>query len=250
MAASGRTLVFGGRGLVGAAICRELSRRGVLPVASVGRSEGVGGGGPVCASVEQVHGVDALNAEACQNLFVGDVRAVVISMGLPPWIIDREKAVRANGLTNVSVLKMASEHKVKRIILLNATMPTWSLISSYREGKEMAEAEALKYAESCGPDCGVLILKPSLVSGTRYVGSVPLPLWLAFSPLRLFFRVFATPCQALEKTFPSLLGGCLRPAAHVEEIAAAAVDAIVDPNIRGVKVLSPEDLVGYKSKVE
>merc|ERR1712207_131270 len=146
--------------------------------------------------------------------------------------------------TNVEVLKAAMEHKVPRVVLVNATMPSWGIIAPYREGKQMAEAQAVEYAEKCGPDCGVLILKPSLVSGTRYVGSLPLPLWLAFAPLRLFFTTFATPCQALEKAFPSLLGGCLRPAVHVEEIAAAAVDAIVDPNLRGVQILGPEDLVG------
>merc|ERR1712193_331049 len=99
-------------------------------------------------------------------------------MGLPPWIINRERAVTANGLTNVSVLKAAAEHKVSRIVLVNATMPSWGLIKSYREGKEMAEAEALKYAEDCGPNCGVLIVKPGVVSGTRYVGALGLPLWI------------------------------------------------------------------------
>lgn len=247
MAVSGRTLVFGGRGLVGAAVCRELARRGATPVLSLGRSEGMGGGGPVDASVEQKSGVDALRPETFSTLLSG-TNAVVISMGLPPWITNKEKAMSANGMTNISVLKAAAEHKVPRIVLLNATMPSWGLIRNYREAKELAEAEAHKYVEAHGGNCSVLILKPGVVSGTRYVGSIPLPLWLVFAPMRFFCRVFASPCLALERMLPGLLGGCLRPAVHAEEIAAAAADVITDPEFKGVHVLGPEDLVGYQSR--
>merc|ERR1719235_219740 len=125
-------------------------------------------------------------------------------------------------------------------------MPSWGLMKNYREGKEMADAEARRYAEASG-DAGVLILKPSLVSGTRYVGSVPLPLWLAFAPMRFFFSALATPCRALERMLPSLLGGVLRPAATTEEIAAAAADAI-EEDFKGIRVLGTDELVGYKTR--
>jgi len=170
-------------------------------------------------------------------------------MGLPPWITNRDKALTANGLTNTSVLQAAAEHKVQRVVLMNATMPSWGLISNYREGKELAEAEARKYAESCG-DCGVLILKPGVVSGTRYVGAVPIPLWLVFAPMRFFLSLCAAPAMALERALPGLLGGCLRPAVYAEELAAAAADAIEDPDFKGIRVLGPEELVGYKSRTE
>jgi len=246
MTTPGRTLVFGGRGLVGAAICRELARRGTAPVLSLGRSVGTSGGGPVQSTVEQKHGVDALRPETFVPL-LQSARAVVISIGLPPWINNREKALQANGLSNVSILKAAAENKVPRIVLVNATMPSWGLFKNYREGKEMAEAEACKYGEACGVDSSVLILKPSLVSGTRYVVSVPLPLW--FAPTRFLFRVLASPCQALERLLPGLLGGILRPAVHAEELAAAAVDAIEDSKHTGVRVLGTDELVGYRSSL-
>merc|ERR1712178_47013 len=138
------------------------------------------------------------------------------------------KALSANRLTNVNILKAAVEHKVPRVVLVSATMPSWSLIRNYREGKDMAEKEARKYAEACGEDCSVTILKPSVVSGTRYVGSIPLPLWLMFAPMRFLFQILAAPCRALEGLLPGLLGGVLRPAVHAEELAAAAADAIQD----------------------
>jgi len=75
MAAPGRALVFGGRGLVGAAICRELARRSAAPVVSLGRSAEAAGGS-VDSSVEQKSGVDALKPETYAPL-LSDARAVV-----------------------------------------------------------------------------------------------------------------------------------------------------------------------------
>jgi nucleoside-diphosphate-sugar epimerase len=241
------TLVFGGRGFVGAAVCKELAKRNATPILSLGRSEGMGGGGPVDTIIEQKSGIDALRPETFAPL-LKDAKAIVISIGLPPWITNREKALTANGLTNTSVLKAAVEHKVPRIVVVNATMPTWGLMQNYREGKMMAEAEARKYSDMCD-DSGVLILKPGVVSGTRYVGPVPLPLWLMFAPMRFLFQTFSYPCRALERLVPALFGGCLRPAVYAEELAEAAADAIEDPDFKGVHVLHPEDLVGYKPRI-
>jgi len=246
MAVQGSTLIFGGRGMVGAAICRELARRGAGPIASLGRSEDAAGGALLDSRVEQKSGIDALRPETFSPL-LKDAKAVVISMGLPPWVTDREKAISANGSTCVSVLKAASEHKVPRIVLLSATMPEWGIMKNYREGKNMADEEARKYVEACGVDCTVLIMKPSVVSGTRYVGSVPLPLWIAMAPMRFFFRTFASPCQGIEKLMPGLFGGILRPAVYAEELAMAAADAIESAELKGLVVLGTDELVGYKS---
>merc|ERR1719263_2287810 len=107
----------------------------------------------------------------------------------------------------------------------------------------MAEAEARKYAEASKTDCSVVILKPGVVSGTRYVGSIPLPLWLAFAPMRQIFSIFASPCRALERLLPGLLGGVLRPAVHVDEIAAAVAAATAETDLKGVRVLGTDELV-------
>eukprot|EP00747_Dinoflagellata_sp_TGD_P167045 gnl/TRDRNA2_/TRDRNA2_190802_c0_seq1.p1 gnl/TRDRNA2_/TRDRNA2_190802_c0~~gnl/TRDRNA2_/TRDRNA2_190802_c0_seq1.p1 ORF type:complete len:251 (+),score=43.66 gnl/TRDRNA2_/TRDRNA2_190802_c0_seq1:61-813(+) len=249
--AAGRVLIFGGRGLVGTAICRELVRRGTAAgtVATLGRSDGQGAGGPPVEGVLHHSGVDALKPETFKQHLDG-AHAVVVTIGEPPWILDRERAIRSNGATNVSILRAAAEHKVPRVVLVNATMPSWSLISGYREGKEMAEAEARQYPESCGrSDCGVLVVKPSAVSGSRYEGSMKIPLWLILEPMRAVFRLMAGVCGTVERLLPSLFGGVLRPPVRVEEIAAAAVDAIKDPSFSGVRTLGTDALVGYSSKM-
>ncbi|CAE8616330.1 unnamed protein product [Polarella glacialis] len=243
MAAQGRTLVFGGRGFVGSSICQELAKRGLGPVLSLGRSA------PAAPShdpaVQEVAGIDALDLETFKSLLPG-ARAIVISIGEPPWILDKERAMKSNGLTNINILKAAAEHKVPRIVLLNATMPNWGLIAGYREGKQAAEAEAINYFRSCGSS-GVLVLKPGAVSGTRREGSVPVPLWLLLEPMRFVFQLLAAPCRALEGLLPGLLGGVLRPAVRVEELAAAAADAIAESEFTGLRTLGTDELVGYGS---
>jgi len=240
-------LVFGGRGFVGSSVTRELTQRGI-PVLSVGRSGAAAGGSVTSASIEQRTGVDALRPETYEPL-LSSARAVVVAVGEAPWTElwgKKDRAVRMNGLTNVSVLEAAAKNGVPRVVLVNATMPKWGLISGYREGKQLAEKAALQYAEQCSTqNSGVLVLKPSVVSGTRYVGPIPLPLWLMFLPMRVVMQLFSGPCMALEKMLPGLLGGLLRPAVHVEELAKAAADAIEDEGLQGVRILEPDSLVGY-----
>lgn len=251
-ARAGPVLVFGGRGFVGAAVCRELAKRG-LPVVSLGRSGSVGAGGELAPGVEHRSGVDALQAETFKDA-LADARAVVVSVGEAPWTEftggTKDRAVKTNGLTNVAVLKAAAEHKVPRVVLVNATMPTWGLISGYREGKEMAEAEAKHYPETSGlgaDDSSVLVLKPGVITGTKYWGKVPLPFGLALEPARFLLRSLAGPCAWLEKKMPRLLGGILSPAVRVEEMATAAADVVQSDAKQGVRVLEPAKLVGYKS---
>merc|ERR1719367_1279507 len=125
-------------------------------------------------------------------------------------------------------------------------MPQWKLIAGYREGKEAAERGARQYPEAHGGGCGVLIVKPSAISGTRYAGSLGVPLWLAMEPMRVMFKALASPLGAAERAVPSLLEGVLRPPVRVEEIAAAVADAIEDPQFQGVKTLGTDELVGYR----
>uniref|UniRef100_A0A6U6XEC1 NAD(P)-binding domain-containing protein n=1 Tax=Zooxanthella nutricula TaxID=1333877 RepID=A0A6U6XEC1_9DINO len=249
MAAPGSALVFGGRGFVGAAICRELARRGI-PVQSLSRSDKAGSGGDLGPGVEHKAGVDALRAETFRALLPG-ARAVVVSIGEAPWTErtggSKERAVQMNGLSNVNILRAAAEAKVPRVVLVNATMPQWGLLAGYREGKEMAEAEAKRFLDTSGLDagsCTVLVMKPSVISGTKYWGSVPLPFGVAMEPMRLVMRCFAGPCAWLEGKAPGLFGGVLRPAVRVEELAAAAADAIAGEG-RGHRTLETGELVGY-----
>jgi len=231
--------VFGGRGFVGAAICKELAKRG-LPVASLGRSEPTGS----TPGVEELGGIDALKPETFDSLLSG-ARAVVIAVGEPPWMRDKERAMRFNGTTNINVLQRAAKHKVPRVVLVNATMPTWSLIAPYREGKLAAEREALSYPEKIGTDCDVLVMKPAAISGTRAEGNLKIPLWIVLEPMRLALSLLSRPCEALEGCLPGLFGGVLRPPVRVEELAMAAADAIEADSLRGVREFGTKELVGY-----
>mmetsp|Transcript_42109 Transcript_42109/g.122179 ORF Transcript_42109/g.122179 Transcript_42109/m.122179 type:complete len:261 (-) Transcript_42109:52-834(-) len=248
--APGAALVFGGRGFVGAAVCRELARRG-LPVASLSRSDKVGSGGELGPGIEHRSGVDALKPETFKALLPG-AKAVVVSVGEAPWTErtggSKDRALQMNGLTNITVLREAAEAKVPCVVLVNATMPSWRLIAGYREGKEMAEAEAAQYPEKSGlgPGCTVLVLKPGVVSGTKYWGSVPLPFGVVMGPMRFAMRCFSGPCSWAEEQMPSLFGGVLKPPVLVEEMAVAAADAVQSEG-RGVYTLGPDKLVGYSA---
>lgn len=206
------------------------------------------------AGVELRSGVDALQPDTFKAMLPG-AGTVIISVGEAPWTErtggTKERAVKANGLTNVSVLRAAAEQKVPRIVLVNATMPKWGLIAGYREGKEMAEAEAKLYPETSGlgtSGCSVLVLKPGVVTGTKYWGSVPLPFWVALGPMRFAFQCLSGPCEWLEQKMPRLLGGVLRPAVQAEEMAKAVADMVVAEPGQGVQTLAPDKLVGYKSE--
>eukprot|EP00929_Paragymnodinium_shiwhaense_P053748 TRINITY_DN26921_c0_g1_i1.p1 TRINITY_DN26921_c0_g1~~TRINITY_DN26921_c0_g1_i1.p1 ORF type:complete len:278 (+),score=45.04 TRINITY_DN26921_c0_g1_i1:80-835(+) len=243
-------LVFGGRGFVGGAICKELARRGI-PVMSVSRSAKAGSGGDLGPGVELKSGVDALKPETYESMLASS-RAVVIAVGEAPWTErtggNKDRAVQMNGLTNVSVLRAAAEKKVPCAVLVGATMPNWKLIEGYREGKDMAEHEARRYPEASGlgeGGCSVLIMKPGVVSGTKYLGSTPLPFWAMFEPMRFMMKCFSGPCAFLESKLPGLFGGVLRPAVRVEELAAAAADTIEGKDKRGVRCFGTETLVGY-----
>lgn len=99
--------------------------------------------------------------------------------------------MRFNGTTNINILQSAAKHKVSRVVLVNATMPTWSLIAPYREGKLAAEREALRYPEQCGTDCEVLVIKPGAITGTREEGNLQIPLWIVLEPMRMVMSLLS-----------------------------------------------------------
>mmetsp|Transcript_17410 Transcript_17410/g.31382 ORF Transcript_17410/g.31382 Transcript_17410/m.31382 type:complete len:252 (+) Transcript_17410:53-808(+) len=248
----GPVVVFGGRGLVGASICRELVRRGVSPVIAASRSAGAGAGGPLDDAVVQKDGVDALKPETLSAVLAG-AQGVVISIGIPPWILDKDLAKQMNGVTNVNILRAAAEQKVPRVVLINATMPTWRLISGYREGKELAESEARNYPDQCGCPCSVLILKPSAIGGTRYdvIPGRGVNLGLMMAPMRFVFKSLPSVCSFFERLLPSCFAGVLRPPVYAEELASAAADALVSSSATGgVTTLGPDSLVGYVSALK
>jgi len=233
-------VVFGARGFVGSAVTKELARRGV-PVISVARSEPRG---TPPDGVTFARG-NALEPETYKEHLKG-ARAVVVSIGEPPWeaVRDVDRALLMNGDTNTIVLNAAKEAGVAKAVVVNATMPAWCP-RGYKEGKLKAEAAAVEYAAE---DRSTLVLKPGVVTGTRYTaGGIPIPLWLAMAPMRFFFRLFAPILSALEGMLPSLLGGCLSPPVDVSELALASADFVQGAE-KGVVTLTPKELVGYTAK--
>lgn len=265
--AAKKIVIFGGSGFVGSAIGVEAAKRG-FRVMSLGRSnwappvrffdgEGNRGGG----MLEHTSGVDALDPSTFSQ-HLQDASAVVVSIGVPPWTMNTEYSKKMNGTTNKNILEHIATNSttpnssIKSVVLLNAAMPHW-LPGGYRPGKLEAEESALKIKNS-----EVLILKPSVVNGTRDEGFIKVPLWLLMTPMRFFLRSMSPICNYFMVKFPYAFENVLCPPVNVEEIAMASVDHIerkllsAHTNDGGaaaadqtnVRILAPKDLVGYQSQ--
>ena len=71
---------------------------------------------------------------------------------------------------------------------------------------------------------GACVLKPGAVYGTRYAGSVPIPLWLGMAP-----------ASALLRRAPAALAANAPVSVH--NVAAAAVDAATQPQFRAKRTV-------------
>mmetsp|Transcript_35692 Transcript_35692/g.87835 ORF Transcript_35692/g.87835 Transcript_35692/m.87835 type:complete len:257 (-) Transcript_35692:238-1008(-) len=234
MASKARVVVFGGTGFVGSAIAREAVRRG-LAVTSVTR-----GGAPPAhvASQEWSNEVqwkqgDALEPDSFKQHLEG-AAAVITAVGcLPLPSLTHDEVVRANGETNVMPGKMAKEAGVPRLVMVGASIPSFVpgmsfgmntskglFTAGYKVGKEQAEAYAKEFADPA-TGAGAVVLKPGGVSGTRYVGTTPLPLWMAMSPVSMLLRNF--PLDAVAELSPT----------PVENLARAAVTAATSGDYAG-----------------
>lgn len=238
---TGPIVVFGGGGFVGSAIARaavgaskrvvSVTRRGAAPAWCAAQ--------PWSAKVEWTTG-DALDPSTYEAALSG-ASAVVIAVGTPPLpFVDEAWQRKMNGQTNVAAIEAAAAADVPRLVLVNATLPSWAA-AGYRKGKADAEAAAVAYA--AGDGRRALVLKPGAVSGTRRDLAVPLPLWVALSPLTAAMTQFRGATEAACRAVP-LLDGALVPPAPVEALAAAALAHIGDAGAgAAVTTLDPYAIV-------
>lgn len=249
-------VVFGGNGFVGSAVCEAAVARNV-PVVSVSRSGArppqlKPGSGGWADRVRWEKG-DALN-ESSYKQHLGGAGAVVIAIGTPPLpFIDRTTQRRANGESNVAIARAAREAGVKRLVLVNAAMPTWldRVAPGYAEGKRDAAAEAETFVREAGAGAHAAVLKPSVIYGRRYtqspVGVVPIPLGAVFGPLSWGLRAFGGVTSAMRSTVPSAFDGALHAPVSVRAVANAAVHHALDADVAKGKAVteSPEDLLRF-----
>ena len=234
-AAAKKLVVFGGTGFVGSAIVEEAVRRGLtVTCLTRGGAPPAHVAGKAWSDKVQWHKGDALDPASYETRLVG-ADAIVTAVGrLPLPSLTHEEVVRDNGETNVTPAKAAKAAGVPRLVVVGASIPPFVpgmafgvsaakgvYPAGYAVGKAQAEAYARDEFTDAGTGAGAVVLKPGGVSGTRFVGSAPLPLWMALSPVSMLLK--NAPVDAIADLAP----------VPVENVARAAVAAATEPEFAG-----------------
>jgi hypothetical protein len=180
---------------------------------------------------------DAFDASSYEDL-LSTASAVVIAVGAPPlpdsmYAGGRQGAVDANGMSNLKAIDAAKRAGVPKVVVVGATTPAWAP-TGYETGKAIAEAGTRKFAGDGGT---AVLLKPSFVYGTRYVGDaqLPLPIWLLGAPIRMLADTFAPQMDWLSRKLPYLFAGILEPPVSVQELANVTMSSIAEDTKIGVR---------------
>ena len=218
-----RVVVFGGNGFVGSHCLQALGTSDLVSISRSGTAPKHLESTPWAKAVHWAKG-DCLDPTTYAEVLKG-AHAVIISVGSPPVpTSDVPWQLRMNGTSNCEVIQAAAEAGVPRVVLVNATTPTWAP-EGYREGKAMAEACASKFVDEGGGNRGALVLKPGAIYGTRHTsGGLPIPLGLVLGPASWLLGTLSGPVAAATAAAPGLLEGALVPPAPVERLAAAAAE--------------------------
>lgn len=188
-------IVFGGNGFVGTAIAERLARRDI-PVVCISR-RGKIPGHLKASNAFWLNNVDWVKGDA-NNVPVSALSgasAVISTVGSPPVPTFSEAAfqaqVRANGDSNVNIIETAAEAGVKRLVLVNASIPR--LLQrpgfGYYIGKQKALDAARSFALSSAERSAVVI-RPAGIYGTRHTDAgTPIPLWLGMAPVAFLQRL-------------------------------------------------------------
>eukprot|EP00041_Stephanoeca_diplocostata_P010276 m.163076 g.163076 ORF g.163076 m.163076 type:complete len:274 (+) comp18095_c0_seq3:222-1043(+) len=253
-APKGRMVVFGASGFIGGRICKEAAKQGyaVVGLSRTGRTIPYSvAGGDALGSFEMKTG-DAADTTTYADELKG-ASAVVVAIGAPPvpnflYKGGKQEAMSSNGTACVRPLAAASKAGVPRVVLVNASMPSWLkyISSGYYTGKVMSESATSKYAS--GNPTSAVVLKPSVVFGTRHVGSMhfPIPLSIVFAPLRMVMRIplVSNGMEWLRQLIPSLFGNFLVEPVHVDELARTAVFmASKNAGAKAIETLGPDEIV-------
>ncbi|XP_020243873.1 uncharacterized protein At1g32220, chloroplastic [Asparagus officinalis] len=218
-----RVVVLGGSGFVGSAICKAAVSKGI-EVASLSRS-----GRPAISDpwVDQVTWITGDVFYVKWDEVLPGATAVVSTLG---GFGNEEQMKKINGEANALAVDAAKEYGVPKFILISVhdyNLPSFLLASGYFTGKRKAESEVLaKY-----PRTGV-VLRPAFIYGKRKVDGFEIPLDLIGEPLERFL----TATESFVKPLRSLPASdvLLAPPVSVDDVAYAAINAVVDDDFFGV----------------
>lgn len=177
--------------------------------------------------------------------------SVIISVGAPPTPTFSENAYKVkfdnNGTVCRKIIETCNESGIKKVVLINATLPSWAP-SAYVKGKLEALNAAKEY-ESSSANNGAIVLFPAAINGTRKVGNFSIPLWPILSPLSYLIKGIRASgiAEKLEKTSPKLFVGVLEPMVPVELVAKVAVEsATQDKYNKTFTNFTNQDILNYK----
>lgn len=246
-------VVFGGNGFVGTRVCAQAVVQG-LPVTSVSRSGTVpvhlqAQAGGWAEKVKWEKG-DAFEPNTYMPL-LKEAEAVVVSVGSPPVpFVDYGYQLRMNGHSVQRVAEAAREADVPRLVVVNATMPAWlkNVAKGYFDGKHLAR-EAVAAFTVDRPHARAAIVKPGIIYGTRYEGSIAIPLGVVFGPVSHVLRRTSGLNCALRSAAPYLLDGILHPPVPVESVASAALHhaSAAPSGDPPIAVVSCEEIFAYRA---
>ena len=237
-----KIVVFGGNGFVGSEVLKRLSTVPTVHAVSVSRR---GAAPSHCAAfadkVEWLKG-DCLDKKTYSDALAG-AAAVVVSVGSPPIPGDVEAARKANGATNVAVLEAAMDAKVKRAVVVGATMPPW--LDKIAEGYVQGKRDAFEALGGFALSGGAVVVKPSAIYGTRHTESgYPIPLAPVMAPLSYALRIGRPVTGFVTGLAPSLLDGLLEPPVPVQAVAQTVVDACLEDEYEeGFVALGVEEIL-------
>mmetsp|Transcript_22922 Transcript_22922/g.26952 ORF Transcript_22922/g.26952 Transcript_22922/m.26952 type:complete len:239 (+) Transcript_22922:23-739(+) len=237
--ANAKVVVFGGNGFVGSNILKELCLKSI-PAISVSRSglkpKYLASAGWDNSSIIW-HKGDALEPRTYTSVLTEDVKAVVISIGSPPVpFVDESYQIMMNGGTNCTIIEAAREAGIKKVVLINASMPDWAA-AGYRKGKLQAESCAKEFVKN-DPTRSSLVLKPGAIYGTRYTQSgIPIPLTPILGPLSFALKSLPGGVSGFLEGV-----GVLAPT-HVDVLAKVAVDFIDSETETGFVVKDTSQLI-------
>ncbi|KAI0491363.1 hypothetical protein KFK09_025623 [Dendrobium nobile] len=217
-----RIVVLGGTGFVGTAICKAAVSKGI-EVVSVSRSGRPSSSDPWIDQVTWTAG-DVFYVRWDEVL--AGATAVVSTLG---GFGNEEQMKRINGEANILAVGAAKDYGVPKFVLISVhdyNLPSFLLSSGYFTGKRKAESEVLsKY-----PTSGV-VLRPAFIYGKRKVNGFEIPLDLIGEPLERLLLA----SEGFIKPLYSLPGSdLLAPPVSVDDVAFAAVNAVIDDDFFGV----------------
>ncbi|XP_073103046.1 uncharacterized protein At1g32220, chloroplastic isoform X2 [Elaeis guineensis] len=217
-----KIVVLGGSGFVGSAICKAAVSKGI-EVVSLSRSGRPSYSDSWTDQVTWMAG-DVFYAR-WDEVLVG-ATAVVSTLG---GFGSEEQMKKINGEANILAVGAAKDFVPKFIMISvhDYNLPSFLLTLGYFTGKRKAESEVLSKYPSSG-----VVLRPGFIYGKRKVDGFEIPLDVIGEPLeRLLLAVenFTKPLSSLPAS--DLL---LAPPVSVDDVAYAAINAVMDDDFFGV----------------